>query len=163
MARPCKRRRICDYETGIFFKFRCIPLRKSNVINLQLDELEALRLADVLGMTQEEGAEAMEVSRSTFGRILESAHRKTARALVEKCALKIEGGPVTMRSRNFQCRDCGHSWSEPFGSGRPQNCPECKSNNIFRTNPGPSYGGGGNRGRAGGGRGRNRGGGGWEN
>ncbi len=141
MSRPHKNRWVCDYRTGLFFKMRGIPLSRCEVINLQFDELEALRQADIMGKTQEEGAQAMGISRSTFGRILEQAHGKTARALVEHCALKIEGGPVIMKSRNFKCRECGHQWGEPFGAGRPHSCPECKSRNIFRLDPGPPHGG----------------------
>jgi len=57
-----------------------------------LDEFEALRLSDLEGLTQEEVAKEMKVHRSTISRILESAHRKVADALVNIKALKIEGG-----------------------------------------------------------------------
>lgn len=58
-------------------------------VTLDLDELEALRLADLLGLYQEQAAEKMGVSRATFGRILESAHRKVAGALVEGKVLRF--------------------------------------------------------------------------
>jgi hypothetical protein len=64
------------------------------VIVMTLDELEAVRLADLDGLYQEQASEKMGVSRSTFSRIVEAAHRKVAQALVHGKALKIEGGPV---------------------------------------------------------------------
>lgn len=61
---------------------------------MTLDEFEALRQADLGGLYQEQAAEQMGVSRPTFSRIIESAHRKVADALVHGKALRIEGGPV---------------------------------------------------------------------
>jgi predicted DNA-binding protein (UPF0251 family) len=61
---------------------------------LTKDEWEAVRLADLEGLYQESAAEMMKISRPTFGRIIESAHRKIADALVNGKALKIEGGNV---------------------------------------------------------------------
>ena len=52
-------------------------------IVLTPDELEALRLADLEGMYQEKAAENMGISRQTFGRIIESAHKKVAEALIK--------------------------------------------------------------------------------
>jgi predicted DNA-binding protein (UPF0251 family)/predicted Fe-Mo cluster-binding NifX family protein len=61
---------------------------------LTLDEFEALRLADLDGLYQEQAAESMGVSRPTFSRIMDTAHHKVADALVHGKALRIEGGPV---------------------------------------------------------------------
>jgi predicted DNA-binding protein (UPF0251 family) len=56
-------------------------------IPLAKDELEALRLCDLLGRTQKEDGTEMGVSRGTVQRLVASAHTKVARALVEGCAL----------------------------------------------------------------------------
>ncbi len=64
------------------------------ILSLQLDELEAIRLTDREGLYQEEAAARMGVSRVTFGRILWEAHEKVARALFEGKALVIGEGPV---------------------------------------------------------------------
>jgi len=63
-------------------------------INLALDELEAVRLADLEGLYQEDAAKKMNISRQTFGNIINSAHKKIADALLNAKALKIEGGKV---------------------------------------------------------------------
>ena len=49
---------------------------------LTLDELEALRLADLEGLYHDRAAERMGISRTTFGRILSEARKKVADALV---------------------------------------------------------------------------------
>jgi hypothetical protein len=96
----------------------------------------------------------MNISRQTFGRIIESAHRKVAETLVEGKALRIEGGEIEMAEmRTFKCCDCQHTWGLPFGAGRPQECPKCKGLNIHRVPEDRGWGRGQGRG-GGGGRGR---------
>lgn len=51
--------------------------------------MEALRLADVLGLSQIEAAKQMNVSQPTFNRILAGARTKVAQCLVSSSALKI--------------------------------------------------------------------------
>lgn len=58
-------------------------------IRLEADEMESLRLADYEGLYHEQASKKMGVSRPTFGRILESARKKVASALVKGCALQI--------------------------------------------------------------------------
>jgi predicted DNA-binding protein (UPF0251 family) len=69
-----------------------VPLDTLPRITLLYEELEALRLADLEGLTQAEAAQQMDVSRSTFQRILDQARQQVSRALVEGYALEIEGG-----------------------------------------------------------------------
>ena len=92
MPRPCRCRRIrCRPDTN-YFKPRGIPLDALEEVNLTLDELEAIRLADLGELYQEDAAKKMNVSRQTFGNIVNSAHKKIADALLNAKALKIEGG-----------------------------------------------------------------------
>jgi len=63
---------------------------------MTLDEFEAIRLADLDDLYQEQAAAKMNISRATFSRIVDSAHRKVAEALVNGKALRIEGGAVEM-------------------------------------------------------------------
>ena len=71
-----------------------VPMAELEIIYLQLDELEALRLADREGLYHEEAADRMGVSRITFGRILQKAHAKVAEALLDGKAIIIGEGPV---------------------------------------------------------------------
>ena len=101
-----------------YFKPRGIPLSMLEEVVLTVDEFEAIRLADLEGLYQEQAAEKMNVSRQTFGRIIESAHKKVAEALVKGKALKIEGGEFEMASmRKFRCYDCQHAWELPLRNG----------------------------------------------
>ncbi len=94
MTRPCRCRKIrCSPGTN-YFKPRGIPLDMLEEVNLTLDELEAVRLADMEGLYQEDAAKKMDVSRQTFGNIINLAHKKIADALLNAKALKIEGGTV---------------------------------------------------------------------
>ena len=94
MPRPCRCRRIRCNPGANYFKPRGIPLDSLEQVNLTLDELEAIRLADLEGLYQEDAAKKMNISRQTFGNIINSAHKKTADALLHAKALKIEGGVV---------------------------------------------------------------------
>ncbi len=133
MARPFKCRRVGMNPQAEYFKPRGVPLFKLLEVNLTIDECEALRLADLEGLYQEEAARKMDVSRQTFGNIVESAHRKVADAIVNAKALRIEGGFVEMAQRQFRCSDCKHELSVAFGTRKPSECPKCQSKNICRS------------------------------
>lgn len=84
-----------------------------------LDEYEALRLADVEQLQHDQAAECMGVSRQTFGRILDIAHGKVARALVGGLGLRIEGGPVCPPPHpGWRCQKWGAK-----GPVSPGECP----------------------------------------
>lgn len=133
MARPCKCRHICGNPQINYFKPRGLSLSQLEEVVLTIDEFEAIRLADLEGLYQEDAAKNMNISRQTFGNIIESAHRKIGDAIVNAKALKIEGGVVKMVQRQFKCSDCHHNWCEAFGTGCPSQCPKCQSRNIQRT------------------------------
>ena len=85
--------------------------KKSNSIQLNCDEFEAIRLADHMGLYHQEAAEKMEISRATFGRILSEARRKVAEALIYGRKLQIESSTaLCARCGN---KGCGCIKSEP--------------------------------------------------
>lgn len=94
MPRPKCRRNICGIPDKNYFKPRGIPTVELEEVVLTLDEFEAIRLADYEQMYQEEAAVLMNISRQTFGRIIEAAHKKIADVLLNGKALRIEGGEV---------------------------------------------------------------------
>ncbi|MDA8121517.1 MAG: DUF134 domain-containing protein [Deltaproteobacteria bacterium] len=138
MARPKICRHVGCSPEAVYFKPRGIPVSLLEEVEVTVDELEAIRLADLDGLYQEDAAARMNVSRQTFGRIVESARRKVADALLGGKALKIEGGNVEMKAsaRQFKCYDCEHTWEVPFGTGRPPECPSCRNRNIRRSGGG---------------------------
>ncbi len=103
MPRPFCCRRIAGRPGAPIFKPIGIPVRALDEVVMTLDEFEAMRLADLDGLYQEQAAEQMNVSRPTLSRIIDSAHRKMADALVHGKALRIGGGPVQMEGRRC-CR-----------------------------------------------------------
>jgi hypothetical protein len=82
-----------------YYKPRGIPLSTLEQVDLTVDEIEAIRLVDLDGLYQADAAEKMNVSRQTLGRILESARKKIADALVTGKALSIQGGPFELTQR----------------------------------------------------------------
>lgn len=94
MARPEKIRRVGCVAGRRAFKPIGRPVSTLEVEDLRLDELEALRLADLEGLYQEAAAERMGVSRPTFARILARARSAVARAVVEERVLVVGDGPV---------------------------------------------------------------------
>jgi hypothetical protein len=103
VPRPFCFRRIAGRPPAAIFKPIGIPVMDLDEVVMSLDEFEALRLADLDGLYQEQAAAQMKVSRPTFSRIVDSARRKMADALVHGKALRIEGGPVQMRGHRC-CR-----------------------------------------------------------
>ena len=126
MSRPPCYRRVEGKPVASVFKPAGIPTRELGEIAMTLDEFEAVRLADLEGLYQELAAAKMGVSRSTFSRIVDAAHRKIAEAIVNGKALKIEGGPVFDRTRH-RCETCSCEWEGP-----PE-CPRCKGTANTRT------------------------------
>jgi uncharacterized protein len=90
MSRPKKCRCINFSPNALYFKPRGIPLANLEEVLLSLDEFEAIRLADHEGLYHVEAAIRMNISRATFGRILDSARGKVADAIINGKALEIE-------------------------------------------------------------------------
>jgi len=74
------------------FRPKCKPLSKLKGVRLSIDEYEAIRLSDLERLYHAYAAKKMKVSRPTFSRIIASAHRKIADALVNVKAIRIGGG-----------------------------------------------------------------------
>lgn len=89
MVRPKIKRKICINPDYRYFKPRGIPIVELQEIEIKIDELEAIRLADLEGLYHSEASKKMNISRQTFGNILASAHKKIADFLVNSRALKI--------------------------------------------------------------------------
>ena len=89
MARPLKPRRVLFDPDVVYFKPRAVPLSMLEEVELGVDELEAIRLCDYKNLEQTEAAKKMKISQSTLQRILTSARKKVAEALVNGKAIKI--------------------------------------------------------------------------
>lgn len=122
MPRPQKPRSIRHELTSGYFKPAGVPMCDLEEVLLGLDELEALRLADLEGHSHEEVGALMNVSRATAGRILAEARRKTAVALNGGMAIRLAGGVV-----ETVCRGCGQRRGRGLarGRGRGHGCGIC--------------------------------------
>lgn len=89
MPRPRLRRRIRFNPAVKYFKPQGIPFRQLEEVELSLEEMEAVRLKDLLGLGQVEAAEKMKTSQSTFQRILTLARQKIADGFINGKAIKI--------------------------------------------------------------------------
>ena len=122
MARKRKPRQIGFIPEVTYFKPQGIPLSLTRMACLTIDELEAVRLVDLKQLEQIEAAQKMNISQPTLQRILKTAHKKIAGALVEGKAIKVEGGEVMMPRFGRGAgpgggRGRGRGW-RPAGTGR---------------------------------------------
>ena len=83
-----------------YYKPAGVPLRFLDEVCLSIEELEALRLKDIEDLDQEHCARQMNISRPTFQRVLGSARKKIAEALLKGKAIKIEGGAYELESQS---------------------------------------------------------------
>ena len=89
MPRPRLCRKIEFNPNITYFKPQGVPMRFLEVIELTLEEVEALRLKNIKDMEQTECAKKMNTSQSTFQRILSSAYKKISIAIIDGKAIEI--------------------------------------------------------------------------
>ncbi len=131
MPRPKKCRMIGEMPEVLFFKPRGIPTRDLEIVELSMDELEAIKLKDLAGLSQEECARKMSISRPTFHRILKDARRKIADALINGKAIKLDERVKVIDARRFRCRNCMHEFTIPHGERVINHvCPSCGSDDF---------------------------------
>jgi predicted DNA-binding protein (UPF0251 family) len=152
MGRPKISRMVTNIPEIKFFKPQGIPVKSLLTEKLAIEELEALSLKHYEKLNQIDCARRMNVSQSTFSRILEDAHEKITRALVEGKAIELGGGNFEVKELflGYGCIDCMHEWKREFSKkilpkdiigenfdkilppGNDLKCPECKSENTYR-------------------------------
>jgi predicted DNA-binding protein (UPF0251 family) len=114
MPRPKKNRKVYCNPAAFYFKPRGISMHLLDEVILDHDELEALRLADILKHSHEDAAKKMKVSRATFGRIISSARQKVAEGILNGKAIKINEDPKDYSASSIlhHCKGCGRSWNK---------------------------------------------------
>ncbi len=132
MVRPKKYRYVEQDPSVTYFKPRAVPVAELEEIVLAVDELEAVRLSDLLGLSQGAAAKQMGFHQSTFNRVLSKAREKLADAIVNGKAIKIHGGVYKMPGGDGR-GPAGAGFGRRGGFGRgagmgaPANCrcPRC--------------------------------------
>lgn len=142
MSRPRRFRRV-GFEPNItYFKPAGIPLRQIQESIITVDEFEAVRLKDFENLDQEQASKKMNISQPTFHRLVFSARKKIADALVNGKSIRIQGGNFKMvqsrgmgRGMGFggpamtcKCTSCGYEAQKQRGVPCVQmKCPKCGS------------------------------------
>jgi predicted DNA-binding protein (UPF0251 family) len=129
MPRPKKNKMVSS--PPLYSGFKPVRVRRDMLqeLNLEIDEYEAIRLSDYEGLDHAEAAAEMEISRSTFSRLIESARNKVAVFLVEGRLLQVEGGKIHFRDNVLKCYGCGHIFNIDMGK-KIEKCPECGSSEL---------------------------------
>ena len=130
MPRPTKPRWVEFYPNVTYFKPAGVLMRELEEVCLGVDEVEALRLKDGVGMEQEECAERMNLAQSTFQRILATARGKVADALIQGKALRIEGGNFIISPLKLKCNQCEREWENDRRGPLERVCPFCGSTGV---------------------------------
>lgn len=89
MPRPRLNRKINFNPDVNYFKPQGVPMSLLEVVELTLEESEALRLKNIENLKQEDCAKLMHTSQSTFQRILTKAYNKISDAIINGKAIKI--------------------------------------------------------------------------
>lgn len=107
-----------------------MPFNPENSVILTIDEYESIRLADHEDLKQEEAAKRMNISRPTFTRLINSARKKIADAMVNGKIMKIEGGNFIFLKNRIRCNSCGNIWVTELRDKAEESCPGCRSKEI---------------------------------
>jgi predicted DNA-binding protein (UPF0251 family) len=121
-----------------YFRPEDIALDRLEEECISIEEAEAIRLKDLEVLELEDCARRMNISRTTFSRVLGSARKKIAKALLVGKAIRIEGGNFKMAVRRFRCAN-GHEWDVSFEAmvkESPRFCLTCNTKRIVPLWPG---------------------------
>lgn len=135
MPRPRRCRKVRFQPNIIYFKPVGVPIVDLEESILTIDELESIRLKDLENLDQDSAAKKMNISQSTFHRLIISAREKIADALINGKSIKIEGGTFKIvkprKGYGFThciCSKCNHK--EEKERGFPcirKKCSKCGS------------------------------------
>ncbi len=139
MPRPENNRFVRKPPIYSEFKPAGVAGRNLENIVLTIDEYEALRLADFQGLSQEEAANEMGISRPTFTRIIEKARKKLVEFIVKGKFLKIDGGNIHFMQNIIRCNSCGQMFIINIDKNFDK-CPICGSEDLVNLAGGYGHG-----------------------
>jgi len=145
MARPPKKRYVKHRLSYRDFGPLDIEIDRSDdskTVSITIDQLEAMRLADLEGMSHNDAADIMKVSRQTFGRIIEQARQSVTLALVNGKILNVESDDnIEFIEREVKCIECGCEWIQSAADDKiddcgkqlePVVCESCGSSEVIK-------------------------------
>lgn len=130
MPRPKKCRRIGFIPQNECFAPCGMAGGGRGEVVVSIEEMEALRLADLEGLDQNACAEQMGISRGTFQRIIGSARQKVADALVNARSIRIDPGLLAGDELTLVCRNCGHAWRGTCDGLVSEKCTACACTEV---------------------------------
>lgn len=109
MPRPKKRRCCQKYQADRIYKPLAIPMSEIETVQISLDQFEAIRHCDIEGLKQEEAGLRMGISRGTVQRLLYTARKDIAEAILSNHAILInlkesETKNVSVHTNRGKCR-----------------------------------------------------------
>jgi predicted DNA-binding protein (UPF0251 family)/DNA-directed RNA polymerase subunit RPC12/RpoP len=141
MGRRTRTRYVRTPPSNFYFRSEKDDSSKENFIVLNIAEFEAMRLKHYVDLPQGWGkhgrkpcSEIMGVSQPTFSRILEKAHQKVTKALVEGKNIIVSGGNIDFKEvfNGYGCLNCNAEWKDELASrNRKVICPKCKSEKTY--------------------------------
>lgn len=139
MPRPQDNRIVL--EPPLFSEFKPLGIKGQDLeqVQLALDEFEAFRLADHIGLSHAEAAVEMGISRPTFSRLIEKARKNIADFIIRGKLLNIEGGSIHFRNNIIRCQNCGHMFKINI-SNTMSECPACHSKQLINLAGGFGHG-----------------------
>ena len=105
MPRGAKCRFVGFYPPFVDYRPEGISVDEQQAVIIKIEEIEAIRLKDYLKLEQEDCAARMQISRSTFQRILTEARSKIADALLNGKSIRIEGGDYCLGGNRCRRRE----------------------------------------------------------
>lgn len=118
MPRTSKCRRVCALPPNAVFTPEHTPCA---YVVLTVEQVEALRLCDLEGFDQDKAAEQMQISRGTLQRIVYSARRQMADALVHGKGIRIEGGHYQLHRPDCRCQSACQFCKLPHSKENKEN------------------------------------------
>lgn len=99
--------------------------KQNDVVVLNIEEFEAIRLSDYENLTHEQSSSKMNISRPTFTRIIESARKKIATSFCNGLEIRINGGNYKYDKNWYRCRKCHYILNQEFIDSKVDDCPIC--------------------------------------
>jgi len=132
MGRRTRRRYVKSPPSNFYFSE--VGQVAEDSVQVTVAEFEAMRLKHYVSLNQKEAANKMGVSQPTFSRILEAAHNKVTKALMEGKQIRVVGGNVQFKKgfTGYGCLDCDYEWQDENASKEKKaTCPNCDSSNVY--------------------------------
>jgi uncharacterized protein len=134
MARPHKSRKISNPPKMKGFKPYGMPMCKIEPVILKFEEYESIRLINYNGLSQDQAAVQMNVSRPTFTRIYNRALKLIAKSFVEGKAIEIEGGNYQLEKDWYRCKKCYKLIEGMENHLKCKNCTLYGENELIKLN-----------------------------